>query len=125
MRHQRFRWLAALLALGLVAAACGGDDDDDASDDGDTEASAFEGLAFDESAACGTDTYAGNLAKLEAVDELTVKFTLCNPDVAFPAKVAFSALGIFSEEQLEDPESMIEAPIGPGPYKLEAWERVS
>ena len=29
-------------------------------------------------------------------------FTLCNPDVAFPAKVAFSALGIFSTEQLEE-----------------------
>jgi ABC-type transport system substrate-binding protein len=124
MRHQRFRWLAALLALGLVAAACGGDDDDDAADDGDTQASTFEGLSYDESASCDTDAYAGNIAKIEAVDELTVKFTLCNADVAFPAKVAFSAVGIFSTEQLEDTGGApIDNPIGTGPYKLEQWER--
>ena len=39
----------------------------------------FEGLVYDESALCGTEGYTGNLAKLEAVDELTVKFTLCAP----------------------------------------------
>ena len=74
---------------------------------------------------CGTDAYAGNIAKLEAVDELTVKFTLCNPDVALPSKVAFSAVGIFSTEQLDDdrPGAPIDNPIGTGPYKLEAWER--
>ena len=126
MRQRRLRWTAAFVALGVLAAGCGGDDDESSSDDEETtEDSEFEGLSFDESAACGTEAYAGNLAGIEAVDESTVTFTLCNPDVAFPAKVAFSALGIFSEEQLEDPESMIEAPIGTGPYKLEAWERGS
>jgi ABC-type transport system substrate-binding protein len=126
MRQRRLRWTAAFVALGVLAAGCGGDDDEGASDDEETtEDSEFEGLAFDESAECGTEAYAGNLAGIEAVDESTVRFTLCNPDVAFPAKVAFSALGIFSEEQLEDPESMIEAPIGTGPYQLEAWERGS
>ena len=126
MRQRRLRWTAAFVALGVLAAGCGGDDDESSSDDEETtEDSEFEGLSFDESAACGTEAYAGNLAGIEAVDESTVTFTLCNPDVAFPAKVAFSALGIFSEEQLEDPESMIEAPIGTGPYQLEAWERGS
>ena len=126
MRQRRLRWTAAFVALGVLAAGCGGDDDESSSDDEETaEDSEFEGLSYDESAACGTEAYAGNLAGIEAVDESTVTFTLCNPDVAFPAKVAFSALGIFSEEQLEDPESMIEAPIGTGPYKLEAWERGS
>ena len=125
MKHRRLRWIALLLPLAMLAAACGGDDDDASSDEEDGEAteSDFEGLSYDESAACGTDTYAGNLAGIEAVDETTVRFTLCNPDVAFPAKVAFSALGIFSEEQLEDPESMIEEPIGTGPYQLEAWDK--
>jgi len=130
MRQRRFRWVAALVVLGLVAAACGDDDDDGAAGGGeDTEEPAdsgdFEALAFDESAQCGTEGYAGNLAGIEAVDEHTVQFTLCNADVAFPSKVAFSALGIFSEEQLEDGSSAVDAPIGTGPYQLEAWERGS
>src|SRR5918994_855440 len=126
MRQRRLRWTAAFVALGVLAAGCGGDDDEGASDDEETtEDSEFEGLAFDESAECGTEAYAGNLAGIEAVDESTVRFPLCKPDGAFPGQGAVSALGIFSEEQLEDPESMIEAPIGTGPYQLEAWERGS
>jgi ABC-type transport system substrate-binding protein len=109
-------------AFGLVVTACGGDDDEDSG--GDTEESDFEAVTLDESAQCDTEGYAGNIAGIEAVDELTVRFTLCSPDVAFPAKVAFSALGIFSSEQLEETGgSPIDAPIGTGPYKLEAWER--
>ena len=130
MRQRRIRWISAFVALGLVAAACGGDDDDSAG--GDDEAPAeggdFEAQSFDESAQCGTDAYAGNLAGIEAVDAQTVKFTLCNPDVAFPSKVAFSALGIFPEEQLEEDGptgAIVDSPIGTGPYKLEAWEKGS
>jgi ABC-type transport system substrate-binding protein len=124
MRRQRLRWLTLFVAFGLVVAACGGDDDDESG--GDTEEADFEAVAIDESAQCGTEEYAGNLAGIEAVDELTVRFTLCNPDVAFPSKVAFSALGIFSAEQLEETGGApIEAPIGTGPYALEAWERGS
>ena len=123
MRRQRFRWLAVFAASGLLLTACGGDDDDD-SGGGGTAESDFETVAIDESDQCDTDGYAGNLAGIEAVDELTVRFTLCGPDVAFPAKVAFSALGIFSTEQLEETGgSPIDAPIGTGPYRLEAWER--
>jgi ABC-type transport system substrate-binding protein len=120
---RRFHWLTAVVAVALVAAACGGDDDDEEGG-GEEESSAdFEAVAYDESSQCGTEAYAGNIAAIEAVDEQTVTFTLCNPDVAFPAKVAFSALGIFPTEQLEEPESMIDDPIGTGPYSLEAWER--
>ncbi|MBN2622484.1 MAG: hypothetical protein JXA83_03895, partial [Acidimicrobiales bacterium] len=124
MRQPRSRWLAAFVACGLVLSSCGGDDDDE-SDDAADEAD-FEAVALDESAQCGTDGYSGNLAGIEAVDELTVRFTLCEPDVAFPAKVAFSALGIFPSGQLEETGGApIDAPIGTGPYKLEAWERGS
>ncbi|HLT69534.1 MAG TPA: ABC transporter substrate-binding protein [Acidimicrobiales bacterium] len=123
MRRQRTRWLALLAAFGLVAAACGSDDDE--SGDGPEEAE-FEAVAIDESDQCGTEGYTGNLAAIEAVDELTVRFTLCEPDVAFPAKVAFSALGIHPSEHLEATGGApIENPIGTGPYRLEAWERGS
>ncbi len=130
MRQRRFRWVSAFVALGLVAAACGSDDDDSAEGGGEeapAESGDFEALAFDESAQCGTEGYAGNLAGIEATDAQTVTFTLCNPDVAFPSKVAFSALGIFPEEQLEEASTgaPVDSPIGTGPYKLEAWEKGS
>jgi peptide/nickel transport system substrate-binding protein len=130
MRQRRIRWVSAFVALGLVAAACGGDDDDSAEggEEAPAEGGDFQAEAFDESAQCGTEAYAGNLAGIEAVDAQTVKFTLCNPDVAFPSKVAFSALGIFSEEQLEQDGptgAIVDSPIGTGPYKLEAWEKGS
>src|SRR5688500_1742402 len=104
MRKRRLRWLAVFLSLGLLMAACGGDDDDDGGDAGGDDtttteaASEFEALSFDESAQCGVDPYTGNIAGIEAVDELTVRFTLCNSDVAFPSKVAFSAFGIHPSE---------------------------
>jgi peptide/nickel transport system substrate-binding protein len=130
MRQRRFRWVSAFVALGLVAAACGSDDDDSAEGGGEeapAESGDFEALAFDESAQCGTEGYVGNLAGIEAADAQTVTFTLCNPDVAFPSKVAFSALGIFPEEQLEEASTgaPVDSPIGTGPYKLEAWEKGS
>ena len=70
--------------------------------------------------------YGGAILSIEALDESTVKFTLCNPDPAFPSKVAFSALNIFSSDQLEEtggggPE-LFQNPIGTGPYMLENWD---
>ena len=46
-------------------------------------------------------SYGGEFQTIEAVDERTVKFTLCVPDPAFPAKVAFSAFIIQSSDYLE------------------------
>jgi peptide/nickel transport system substrate-binding protein len=124
-RSQR-GWLAVLVAAALVVAACSGDDDDEGGGGGGGGNENFEPLSYDESAACGTEDYAGNLAGIEAVDELTVRFTLCEPDVAFPTKVAFSALNIHPSEHLEETGGApIENPIGTGPYRLEAWERGS
>src|SRR5258708_28177372 len=44
--------------------------------------------------------YGGEIKAIEAVDPATVKFTLCNPDPAFPAKAAFSAFDIHEAAQL-------------------------
>ncbi len=132
MVKRRSRWLAMLMALVLVAAACADDDEGGGGGDGTTTTAAaggdeeFEGLVFDESDQCMVEPYTGNIAKIEAVDERTVTFTLCSPDVAFPAKVAFSAFGIHPSEYLEETSGggdLIENPIGTGPYKVEAWER--
>jgi ABC-type transport system substrate-binding protein len=71
--------------------------------------------------------YGGNIQSIEAVDELTVKFTFCNPDPAFPSKAAFSALAIHPSEYLEATggggDELVGNPIGTGPYRLENWER--
>lgn len=70
--------------------------------------------------------YGGLFKSMEAVDEKTVKFTLCYPDVAFPAKVAFSAFAINDADYLEATGGggdLIEKPNGTGPYMLADWRR--
>jgi len=140
IKGKRIGALAGVAALALLAAACG---DDSGSSQESTTTTAAAGsttsasapattapfanpLSFDESAKCGTDAYKGEIAKIEAVDALTVKFTLCSPDVAFPSKVAFSAFQILPSEYIEKTGGkgdLVEKPIGTGPYKLKAWER--
>lgn len=154
MRHRRGT-VAAVLALALVAAACGDDSGGTTSTSAagttgapqttaapetttaagttaapeTTAAPASDLLAYDESATCGDAAKnTSNFAKIEAVDALTVKFTLCKPDVAFPSKVAFSAFQILSSDYLDatgGTGDLIEKPIGTGPYVLKAWERGS
>ncbi|MDQ3385067.1 MAG: ABC transporter substrate-binding protein [Actinomycetota bacterium] len=136
----RLRWLAALATLSLLAGACAdGEDTEEASTDtseaegteSETEDAAsepaadFEPLLF-ETDQCGAETYTGNLQKIEAADAQTVTFTLCEPDVAFPSKVAFSAFGILPSEYIEETGGglpLSEAPIGTGPYQLQEWDR--
>jgi ABC-type transport system substrate-binding protein len=86
-----------------------------------TEApAAYEGLMV-ESPDCD---YGGEVKSIQAVDEFTVKFTLCVPDPAFPSKIAFSSFAIQPQEHLEETGgSPLENPIGTGPYMLETWER--
>ncbi len=101
---KRFVLLLALVALALVPAA--------AQD---------EWLSVD-----GGCDYGGIIKSIEAVDALTVKFTLCVPDPAFPSKAAFSAFGIHSQTHLEETGgSPVDSPVGTGPYKLVRWDRGS
>jgi len=71
--------------------------------------------------------YGGEFKSIEAVDEGTVKFTLCYPDPAFPSKVAFSVFSIADKDDLDatkgDSVAISEKPNGTGPYKLVEWKK--
>jgi peptide/nickel transport system substrate-binding protein len=89
---------------------------------GITRAQEFEPMTY---AAPDCD-YGGEFLSIEALDELTVKFTLCRPDPAFPSKVAFSAFAINSSDYLEATGGggdLVDNPIGTGPYVMEEWKR--
>ena len=70
--------------------------------------------------------YGGLIKSIEAVDQYTVKFTMCAPDPAFPSKIAFSSFSIQPKEWLEKavgtPE-LLEKPVGTGPYMVSEWKR--
>ena len=72
--------------------------------------------------------YGGLFTSIEAVDENTVKFTMCVPDPAFPAKIAFTSFSIQPQAWLEKTggggqgSELLEKPIGTGPYMVERVE---
>jgi peptide/nickel transport system substrate-binding protein len=70
-------------------------------------------------------TYGGEFKAIEAVDASTVKFSLCYPDPAFLAKVAFGVFAIQDKDYLNtnggDTIKMAAAPNGTGPYILKEW----
>ncbi|HEX6386036.1 MAG TPA: ABC transporter substrate-binding protein, partial [Anaerolineae bacterium] len=70
--------------------------------------------------------YGGKILSIEAVDELTVVFTLCSPDPAFLAKAAFTPFGIQPAEWIAETGGtgeILEHPIGTGPYMVQEWVR--
>src|SRR6266851_9314680 len=70
-------------------------------------------------------TYGGEMKSIEAIDTLTVKFTLCFPDPAFTAKVVQDAFGIQSAAYLQKTGGtgdLLTKPIGTGPYMLQKWD---
>ena len=135
------RFLALLLALGLVAAACGGTDDEadgdsstdttaESTDDtepdttDDTEPAetdeAFEG----KSVAAEDCEYGGKISSIEASDQYEVTFTMCSPVPAFRQIAAFTPFGIQPEEHIEaEGGAPLDAPIGTGPFMLDEWSR--
>jgi ABC-type transport system substrate-binding protein len=82
---------------------------------------AYAGM--DVSGDCGAGS---TLNEIKAVDRLTVEFTMCAPDPAFPSKAAFSAFGIQPSEWIESTGGtgdLLDHPIGTGPYMLDTWNR--
>jgi ABC-type transport system substrate-binding protein len=70
--------------------------------------------------------YAGNVKSITAPDDKTVVFTLCNPDVAFLAKMAFSVFSINDSAYLISHTAagdIADSANGTGPYKLDQWQR--
>jgi peptide/nickel transport system substrate-binding protein len=73
-------------------------------------------------------SYGGIFKSIEALDEATVEFILCKPEVAFLSKVAFPTFGIQSREWLEQTggggagSPLLEKPIGTGPYRVDTWK---
>lgn len=70
--------------------------------------------------------YGGKILSIDAIDELTVEFTLCKPDPAFLAKIAFVPFGIQPAEWIAETGGtgeILEKPIGTGPYMIEEWVR--
>ncbi|KAF0111221.1 MAG: putative ABC transporter substrate binding protein [Chloroflexi bacterium] len=71
--------------------------------------------------------YNGEIKSVEAVDQFTVRFSLCQPDVAFPAKIAAPIFAIQDQGVLDslkgDSTAMSESPIGTGAYQLKEWNR--
>jgi peptide/nickel transport system substrate-binding protein len=70
--------------------------------------------------------YAGLFKEIAAVDKSTVRFTMCSPDPAFLAKVAFTSFGIEPSEYIQKTGGtgdLLEKPIGTGPYMLDAWTK--
>ncbi len=129
--------LLSLLVIASVLTACGGAPATEApvateppateapATEAPTEAPATEAPAYDglmvEAPNCD---YGGEFKSIQAVDEFTVKISLCVPDPAFPSKIAFTSFAIQPQEHLESTEGKpLENPIGTGPYKIESWER--
>jgi ABC-type transport system substrate-binding protein len=143
----RSTWRSPLLALlattAIIVAACGTAATPSPSapasvapTEQPSEEPAYDGIAYPESgeAPCGEteapdadhSAYTGNFKKVTAVDRLTVEFQLCNPDVAFLSKVAFSAFGIQDADYLAahaPDKSYLDEPNGTGPYMLDTWDK--
>ena len=66
-----------------------------------------------------------DVAKVDVVNELTVRVTTKRPWVAFPAVLyASGRLGIMAQRQLDaDPQDCATKPVGTGPFSFVSWQR--
>jgi ABC-type transport system substrate-binding protein len=118
--------LSLLVMASMVLAACGGATPTSVATEEPMvteEPMAFEPVAPLTAASCD---YGGFFQEIAAVDQYTVRFTLCKPDPGFLNKVAFSVFSIYPSEWLEATGATgeaLEAPVGTGPYTVGEWTR--
>ena len=76
-----------------------------------------------QAAACD---YGGLVRAVEALDNYTVRFSLCSPDPSFPAKLAHPVFAIQDSEFLDlhqgDSTAMGANPNGSGPYRVKSYQ---
>ncbi len=106
-----------LLVIGIFLSSC------TTNSSTDTSLALYRGLAV-RSPNC---TYGGEIKSVEALDEYTVRFTLCYPDSAFAAKLAAPIFAIQDSEYLKstggNSEKISANPNGTGPYILKEWRK--
>lgn len=124
MNRKLFAVLSMLVLVSLVLAACG------PGGSAQSKAIEIEGLQEADFAPVKYEApncdYGGEFKSIEAVDESTVKITLCVPDPAFPSKIAFTAFAVQPKEYLQSTGAagdILTQPIGTGPYYVAQWER--
>lgn len=71
-------------------------------------------------------SYGGEIKSVAAIDEFTVRFTLCTADVAFPSKIASPIFAIqdkaFLDSRQGETDRMVLGINGSGPYTLESYD---
>lgn len=124
MKHMKRR-LAALLGISVLAVgACAGTP-------APSSEIAFSARSWPETGAAECAVRANGavrlgIAQIEAVDELTVRFTLCAPDPAFTQKLAVTNFAVNDSGWLAaaiTDGSLATLMNGTGPLALLAWER--
>jgi ABC-type transport system substrate-binding protein len=85
----------------------------------------FEAARWPETgSACGTKGYTGRIGQIDAPNARTVRFSLCEPDGAFLARLAHPALAIYDTttmERLAADRASARSLAGTGPYRIDAW----
>jgi ABC-type transport system substrate-binding protein len=130
MNRKLFYLIGTLvLVMSLVLSACAGPAEEVVEEEPTAAPTAteepFEGTKL-EAPNCD---YGGKIKSIEATDKYTVVFTMCRPDPVFLVKAAFNSFGIYSTEWLmanataENKETLLSAPVGTGPFKIESWNR--
>lgn len=141
---KRLRWLALVAVLALVAAACGGDAEPTETTAAPTETTAATTPPETEppsdttappdtggdgelaSVAAESCDYGGKIQSVEATGTHEVVYTLCSPDPAFLAKLAFVPFAVQPAEHLEATGGApLDNPIGTGPFMIDVWDRGS
>ncbi len=118
-KKMLFVVLAVVVVLSMVLAAC--------QPQAQVPAAGYKEKPYEAlSLAAPSCDYGGLIKEIKTLDELTIEFSLCAPDPAFPSKAAFSAFSIQPREYIEyamPTGQILEKPVGTGPYSVEKWNR--